>query len=906
MAGSTIQEFMVALGFKVDKPSLDLFKKSLEDTHAVVKSFTATIVGLAVAMEEATRRTARQFENLFFLSQQTGIAADQLKAAQFAFSQLGGGADTFNNAIQSLAQTIRENPQLKNFTQVLTGETYHDPKQAMEALARHLKELIDKGPAAAGEMAQYLKAVEQYLHISGQTLYGIALNLDQIQKQEAYALETQKLFHIDAKKAAQDSLDMEIAAGQLWDTITSAVEHLTTQLIPRARVALDGINAWFRSKEVSGAITYWEDQMVAAFDKVSGIAEQWAASLGSDIGKGDWEDIGHKIGDAVHKGFSALFSFESFSLDFISNIDWEAIGKKIGEMVVSAIASVFGGAQGSEEIGGAFGKALWSVVTFIPKIVWGVVSGLAEGIADELSKQLPAAIADRLGLSKVAGAIHQGKEDVEGWIHGAEHWLGAHFQHGGIVRANLHEGEMVLPADISAGLQRMISGGGFGQLDNSFRAWWEGSSAFRPLVAFAQEVYDKLEDLLRDVFGLTAATGGDDTETAAGQRVPGARGGGRTGGGGSWDNGAGANRSTIKGSTLVPQMMEIGKAAGATPEVIQALVATALGEGGVQETWKGGDYGIGGKGYTSFGPWQFHHGGELEGYYASGGKPGDLKAQMLYVLNTMEKRHPGFLKMTDTRALIGLMHNVFKDYGAHTSKLGEAADLMSRGGDTKMAGGDAVWGADWWQRARGGSQDAGGDINAIIGDSIGFGLAKTLGLPYTQTGSGVAGSTRMGVGIDTKSGAQPKEIYERMMTHIQEYANKIVAVSSGSNNPDQIDYVRKTLEQLAAVHAHAVLLGVGPGVRNYQEANRKLAELANQFHIPFTGELQGTEGDRMHIHPNQRILQRQIERARNTTHSVTINVHGVNDSQATAQAVMDRYNRQYSQGAARNIASAIA
>jgi hypothetical protein len=35
-------------------------------------------------------------------------------------------------------------------------------------------------------------------------------------------------------------------------------------------------------------------------------------------------------------------------------------------------------------------------------------------------------------------------------------------------------------------------------------------------------------------------------------------------------------------------------------------------------------------------------------------------------------------------------------------------------------------------------------------------------------------------------------------------------------------------------------------------------------------------------------------------------VHGVDNSQATAQAVLDKYNRLYTQGAARNISSQIA
>ena len=36
--------------------------------------------------------------------------------------------------------------------------------------------------------------------------------------------------------------------------------------------------------------------------------------------------------------------------------------------------------------------------------------------------------------------------------------------------------------------------------------WWAGSSAFRPLMVFAEDVYNRLEDMLREVFGLGPVT----------------------------------------------------------------------------------------------------------------------------------------------------------------------------------------------------------------------------------------------------------------------------------------------------------------------------------------------------------------------------------------------------------------
>jgi hypothetical protein len=112
------------------------------------------------------------------------------------------------------------------------------------------------------------------------------------------------------------------------------------------------------------------------------------------------------------------------------------------------------------------------------------------------------------GLGGVGGgkATHEGQPEEA-----------AGFQHGGIVNINAHDGEMVLPRNISEGLQQMFgphpdnllsesggrSGINFETIFIEFQRWWSGDASFRPLVDLADRFYDKMSELLINVLDQT-------------------------------------------------------------------------------------------------------------------------------------------------------------------------------------------------------------------------------------------------------------------------------------------------------------------------------------------------------------------------------------------------------------------
>lgn len=102
------------------------------------------------------------------------------------------------------------------------------------------------------------------------------------------------------------------------------------------------------------------------------------------------------------------------------------------------------------------------------------------------------------------------------------------------------------------------------------------------------------------------------------------------------------------------EAVDVFKGAGWTDAAIQGALANGQNEGGFHETWKPGDNG------SSFGHWQYHRGGELEGYQSSFGNDRSTKAQAQYLVQRMEQIHPGFGQITDPKQAADIIEREFE------------------------------------------------------------------------------------------------------------------------------------------------------------------------------------------------------------------------------------------------------
>lgn len=102
------------------------------------------------------------------------------------------------------------------------------------------------------------------------------------------------------------------------------------------------------------------------------------------------------------------------------------------------------------------------------------------------------------------------------------------------------------------------------------------------------------------------------------------------------------------------EAIDVFKGAGWTDAAIQGALANGQNEGGFHETWKPGDGG------SSFGHWQYHRGGELEGFQSSFGNDRSTKAQAQYLVQRIEQIHPGFGQITDPKQAADIIEREFE------------------------------------------------------------------------------------------------------------------------------------------------------------------------------------------------------------------------------------------------------
>ncbi len=107
---SVIREFLVALGFKVDKTGQESFVSAVENTTVKVMRLAASVEGMAGTVAYGVARFASNLEQLYFAAQRTGSSATSLKAFQRTAQDFGASAGEALGSVEGLSQSMRMNP----------------------------------------------------------------------------------------------------------------------------------------------------------------------------------------------------------------------------------------------------------------------------------------------------------------------------------------------------------------------------------------------------------------------------------------------------------------------------------------------------------------------------------------------------------------------------------------------------------------------------------------------------------------------------------------------------------------------------------------------------------------------------------------------------------------------------
>lgn len=148
MAAETIREFLVALGFKVDQPTLKKFEDVMTSATLKAHVMADAFVGMAKALAENIQHATKDLENLYYTSLRVGSSATNLKALTQASQDFGVSAEEALGNIEALAQALRTDPGTEAFINhlgVKTREVNGELRDTVE-VANDLGKALAKRP----------------------------------------------------------------------------------------------------------------------------------------------------------------------------------------------------------------------------------------------------------------------------------------------------------------------------------------------------------------------------------------------------------------------------------------------------------------------------------------------------------------------------------------------------------------------------------------------------------------------------------------------------------------------------------------------------------------------------------------------------------------------------------------
>lgn len=121
MTTTTIRDFLVSLGYQVNKSSEQTFNDSLKKTAENAVKLGLAIEAAAAAVTGAVVKMAQGMEQSYYQSKRLGAAVSDIKAVGYAMSQVGGSAEGAQQAMEGIADFIRRLPGGKSYIQKLIG-----------------------------------------------------------------------------------------------------------------------------------------------------------------------------------------------------------------------------------------------------------------------------------------------------------------------------------------------------------------------------------------------------------------------------------------------------------------------------------------------------------------------------------------------------------------------------------------------------------------------------------------------------------------------------------------------------------------------------------------------------------------------------------------------------------------
>lgn len=227
-----IKEFLISLGFTVNKPDFKQFFQTLTTSEKMARNTGLAVLGLGIAAEEMVRRFSLGMEKLFYSSQRTKSSVESLQGLRFAAEQVGVSADKASGALEGMSQILRTQPGSRALLDEILGEPSAN-KENIESFYA----LIRKLGAMPHEIGTQFASM---FGIDEETFFMLKANLDQLEAAERRRRQMNKDAGIDAKAAAVAAREYMNTLREVWENVKVLGDRLSIDLLPAFQKVANG------------------------------------------------------------------------------------------------------------------------------------------------------------------------------------------------------------------------------------------------------------------------------------------------------------------------------------------------------------------------------------------------------------------------------------------------------------------------------------------------------------------------------------------------------------------------------------------------------------------------------------------------------------------------------------------
>ncbi|WP_332116078.1 M15 family metallopeptidase [Azorhizobium caulinodans] len=262
----TLKDYLLTLGFKVEKGEEARFKDAMSGAAKTAAAIAASMTAAAAAISATVLKIASDFDALYFAAQRSNATVASIKSLSYALSQVGGSSGQAAAAIEGVATALRTNPGTEGFLKSLGVATRENGRlRETGAIIHDIVEVLKTKP-------YYVSAqIARVLGIDEKTWNITVSNWGKIEEfQEEYRRQA-KAMGVDPDKAAESSNKLMTSFRQLQTTVSLTLDKIITDLQPVLSRYLAEFGQWVQdhSEEIKAAI-------LAIVQAVAGLAKDLA------------------------------------------------------------------------------------------------------------------------------------------------------------------------------------------------------------------------------------------------------------------------------------------------------------------------------------------------------------------------------------------------------------------------------------------------------------------------------------------------------------------------------------------------------------------------------------------------------------------------------------------------------